>query len=245
MKIAVCTPTKDRRWSWEFSKACMDMQRMRPDVWIVLDNSSCPATDWSCSAEHPLIQYTRIYEPKPIGWLRNKCLELALEQEADYIVFWDDDDYYPPTRISTGVHALEADPSADIAGTSQMYLLVVKENALLTTGPFTDKHATAATYTIRRRYAETHRFLDDKTRGEELHFTGSWTANLIQVPSEETIVVLGHGRNTVDKSDVYRRPQVYNAKIFNADNGRMAVRVRWPSFPWELFQSMCREVGAM
>lgn len=218
----------------------MDSQTLRPDAWIIVDNSSCPAEDWSIATQHPLVQYTRVPDPHPIGWLRNRCLELALEAGADYIVFWDDDDYYPPTRIASGVKALEAAPDADIAGSSTMYLLLLRENVLMVTGPFSDTHATAATYTIRRRYAETHRFLETKMRGEELEFTEQWTAKLVQVPAEETIVVLGHGRNTVDKSMVYQRPATFNARVVNADNGRMAVRIRWPSIPWALL----REVAA-
>lgn len=234
-KVVVCTPTKDRRWAWEFSKTCMGMQLRKPDLWIVVDNSSTPAYDWYVATKHPGVLYERIYEPKTIGALRNRCLELALENGADYIVFWDDDDYYPPTRISTGVSALEANPDADISASSKMYVLLTRENVLMTVGPYGEQHGTAATHTIRRRYAETHRF-PDKAKGEELEFTGQWTANMIQVPAEEMIVVMGHGRNTVDKSDLLKRPQLYLANVLNADNGKMIVRSRWP-LPWEVFRT--------
>lgn len=234
-KVIACTPTRDRRWSWEFSKMCMRMQKRKPDIWVVLDNSTSPANDWSVSKDFPGVLYERVYEQKTIGDLRNRCLEIALEQGADYIVFWDDDDYYPPTRISTGVGALEGTPDADISASSKMYMLLTRENVLMTVGPYGDRHGTAATYTIRRRYAETHRF-QDKARGEELEFTDHWSANLIQVPAEEMIVVMGHGKNTVDKSDILKRPQVYRAAVLNADNGRMVVRTRWP-VPWEVFRT--------
>jgi glycosyltransferase involved in cell wall biosynthesis len=214
----------------------MDMQIRKPDLWVVLDNSSSPAEDWSVAKDRSNVLYERVYGIKPIGWMRNRCLEIALEQGADYIVFWDDDDYYPPTRISTGIKALEANPDADIAGSSKMFLLLTRENVLLETGPFGPTHATAATYTIRRRYAESHRFLDTKARGEELEFTGEWTANLVQVPPEETIVVLGHGRNTVDKSVLLVTPHLFRAVILNRDNGRMMVRARWP-VPWDTFRT--------
>jgi glycosyltransferase involved in cell wall biosynthesis len=234
-KVIACTPTRDRRWSWEFSKACMLGQKQKPDLWVVLDNSSSPAYDWAPAKDFPGVLYERVYEQKTIGALRNRCLEIALEQGADYIVFWDDDDYYPPTRISTGVGALEKNPDADISASSKMYILLTRENVLMTVGPYGEKHGTAATHTIRRRYAEAHRF-HDKARGEELEFTNHWTANLIQVPAEEMIVVMGHSKNTVDKSDILKRPQVYRGAVFNSDNGRMAVRARWP-VPWEVFRS--------
>jgi hypothetical protein len=81
-------------------------------------------------------------------------------------------------------------------------------------------------------------------RGEELDFTDGWRAQIAQTPAEETIVVLGHGRNTVDKSQVYRNPSQFCAAVVNADNGRMAVRVRWPAIPWEILCRMQREVEA-
>ena len=236
MKVVACTPTKNRRWTWDFSRTCMDMQRRAPDLWIILDNSSSPAEDWSVATSRSDVLYERVYEVRPIGWMRNRCLELALEAGADYIVMWDDDDYYPPTRISSGLAALEANPQADIAGSSRMTLLLTKENILLEVGPFGPTHATAATWTLRRRYAETHRFVDTKTRGEELEFTGEWSANLVQVPSEETIVVLGHGRNTVNKSVVLESPQTFKSTVLNRDNGRMVLRSRWP-VPWDTFRT--------
>ena len=213
----------------------MDMQDHKPDLWVIVDNSSTPAEDWSIAKDRAGVLYERIHEPRTIGWLRNRCLDIALEQGADYIVFWDDDDYYPPTRISSGLKALRLNPDADIAGSSEMYLLLTRENVMMTTGPFGESHATAATHTIRRRYAETHRF-PDKARGEEYGFTDGWSANLVQVPPDECIVVLGHGRNTVDKSDLLNRPHVYKAKILNSANGKMFMRMRWP-VPWDTFRT--------
>ena len=211
----------------------MDTQLLKPDLWVVVDNS----TEWAVSREHPSVLYEQVVEPKPIGWLRNRCLEIALEQGADYIVFWDDDDYYPPTRISTSIAALEANPKADIAGSSKMYLLLTRENVLMSTGPFHDKHATAATMVVRRRYAEAHRFNPTKVRGEELDFTGHWNAEMAQLVPEDVLVVMGHSRNTVDKSDLLRSPSKYKATIVNSANGRMRVRMMWKHFPWDLFRS--------
>lgn len=216
----------------------MNMQVRKPDLWVILDNSTNPAEDWSVAKDSsPNVYYERVYETRPIGWLRNRCLEIALEKGAEYIVFWDDDDYYPPTRISTGVEALEKNPTADISGSSKMYLLLTRENVLMTTGPFHEKHATAATWTVRRRCADTHRFDDTKEKGEEVTFTKGWAVNVVQVPPEDMIVVMGHGRNTVDKSDLIKRPHVYNAKVVNDANGKMSVRIRWQSLPWDLFRS--------
>jgi glycosyltransferase involved in cell wall biosynthesis len=213
----------------------MMLQKQKPDKWIVVDNSSCPAYDWSAAKEYSLVDYHRVYGTMTIGALRNMCLEKALEAGAEYIIFWDDDDYYPPERISSGVDALHKTPAADIAASSRMYVLLTRENVLMEVGPFGDSHGTAATYTVTRRYAETHRF-PDKAKGEEYEFTNAWTAKMVQVPSEHSILVMGHSRNTVNKSDIYKTPQVFKAKVVNETNGKMAARVRWP-IPWDLFRS--------
>lgn len=122
-----------------------------------------------------------------------------------------------------------------------MYILLVRENILMTTGPFGDTHSTAATHTTRRRYFERNRFDPVDVRGEERNFTKDWTAKLIQVPAEEMIVVMGHGRNTVDKSDLAVNPARYRATVVNADNGKMAFRARWP-VPWDRWRSTFSDV---
>lgn len=234
MKVVACTPTKNRKWTWEFSKHCMEHQIRPADVWIVVDNSDHEREGW---ADATGVVYEHVKGSKTIGWLRNRCLDLALKEGADYIVFWDDDDYYPPTRISSGVAALEANPQADIAGSSKMFLLLTRENVLMTTGPFHDKHATASTMTVRRSYAQKNRFDGKKTRGEEVSFTKNWTATIVQLVAEEVVLVMGHGRNTVDKSDLLHNPGKYSAVILNSANGRMVARLKWPQLPWGLFRS--------
>jgi len=213
----------------------MLMQTLQPDKWIILDNSTTPAYDWSVARDVSFVEYHRVHGDVSIGHLRNQCLELALNAGADFIVFWDDDDYYPPERIATGVEALQSNPNVDIAASSRMFVLLTNENVFLEVGPFGDRHGTAATYTLRRRHAESHRF-PNKGRGEELEFTNQWTTPMIQLPSEKTIVVIGHSRNTVNKSDIYKTPHIFKAKILNEINGKMAVRTRWP-VPWDLFRS--------
>lgn len=232
--IVAVTPTKNRGWSREFSMRCMNGQTVKPDKWVIIDNSTSPAEDWSGIRDYPNVEYERIYEPKTLGWMRNRSLEKALELGAEYIVFWDDDDYYPPKRIEVAVNALKENPQADIAGSSKLYLLVVPENVLMITGPFHDKHATGATMVVRRKYSETHRFDPLKEKGEEKSFTKDWSANIVQVSAEDTIVAIGHTRNTVNKSEVATNPTKYNATVVNGINGKMAFRIRWP-VEWDLF----------
>jgi len=238
MSVCVCIPTRNRRWTQDFSLSCMNRQDLQPTVWIVLDASDSDDQAWNRSLLPSHAVYARI-ENKPIGEMRNRCIAMALEHEWEYLVFWDDDDYYPPTRISSGVKALKATPDADIAASSKMYLFLTRENVLLTSGPFHDNHGTAATYTIRRRYFDKNRFDPKKTMAEELSFTREWTAKMVQVNSEETIVVMGHPQNTVDKSQILKDPAMFMSKVVNDVNGKQVFRSRWslPQSQWDLWKS--------
>lgn len=229
----------------DFSIACMKQQTTKPDIWVIYDNSETPDQSWQdilhlnigIRIVHVMTSDTSL---RPIGEMRNVCIEYALEYNPDYIVFWDDDDYYHPERIQQNIEALQRNPSADISASSKMFLLLTRENVLMTTGPFHERHGTAATFCIRGDYARKNRFDDTKTRGEEVSFTNKWSANLVQVENpEKMIVVMGHAKNTVDKSDLLARPNVYNAKIIESANGRMYFRIHWnvSSQLWGLFRS--------
>jgi glycosyltransferase involved in cell wall biosynthesis len=214
----------------------MKAQTRQPDLWVVVDNSSDPNDTWiGIGKDHPHVLYDRVDEPHTIGWMRNRCLDLALKAGAEYIVFWDDDDYYPPRRIEDAIAALEANPAAELAGSSKMYLLVLPENTLMTVGPYGANHSTAATMVIRRRYAETNRFNPEKEKGEEFSFTKGWTATVAQTSAETAIVAIGHTRNTVNKSQVVHKPRVFAAESLNDVNGKQVFRMRWP-VQWDLFR---------
>ena len=233
--VVVCTPTRNRGWTQQFSEACMRGQTMKPDHWIVLDNTPGEG-GWKPSELVTLHAHT---EPLTIAQMRNKCLELALETKCGFIVFWDDDDYYPPTRIQTGVEALQANPTADIAGSSFMHVMLTELNVLMSVGPYQDKHATAATWTLRRRYALNNTFDVTRTFGEEHSFTHGWNANLIQVDADKTIVVMGHKGNTVSKTQLFWDPDKFLAKVVNNINGKQAFRSRWalPPALWDLWRT--------
>lgn len=223
-----------------FSVECMRQQTVKPDLWIIYDNSDELQPTWEdMNIEVPMI-VVRVSNEQTIGKMRNLCIEHALNYNPEYIVFWDDDDYYHPERIQQNIEALQRNPSADISASSKMFLLLTRENVLMTTGPFHEKHGTAATFCIRGDYARKNRFDDTKTRGEEVSFTNKWSANLVQVENpEKMIVVMGHAKNTVDKSDLLARPNVYNAKIIESANGKMYFRIHWNVSLqlWGLFRS--------
>ena len=223
----------------EFSVACMKQQTVMPDMWIICDNSDESEPLWEDMNIEVPMTIVRVSAQQTIGMMRNLCIAHALKHNPDYIVFWDDDDYYHPERIQQNIEALQKNPTADISASTKMFMLLTRENVLMTTGPFGEKHGTAATFCIRADYARNNRFDGTKTRGEEVSFTKMWTANLVQVENpEKMIVVMGHSKNTVNKSDLLARPKLYNAAILDDANGRMRFRMQWnvSSQVWDLFR---------
>jgi hypothetical protein len=68
---------------------------------IIMDDGEDPVHD--LIPTHPSIRYVRLSERQSIGEKRNKACELA---DGKIIVFWDDDDWYAPNRISYQVKSI-------------------------------------------------------------------------------------------------------------------------------------------
>ncbi len=123
--------------------------------------------------------------------LNSKC-------RGDYIAIFDDDDYYPPCRLSHGVAQLRANPQYALAGSSRLFIYAVKTGLIYQVGPFGANHATAATLIYTRTYGLTHDFGQGHC-AEETVFTKQFTEPLLQLDPRQTILVMAHGANTIDK----------------------------------------------
>jgi glycosyltransferase involved in cell wall biosynthesis len=236
--VVVCTPTYNRRFSLDFSAECYKRQTYTNLHWIILDNSSDEDKNWSPITEKGIpVTYISIAEKKPIGHLRNVCLEAALKMNPKYIAFWDDDDYYPPQRIAASVAALEKDTTVDIIGCAILPVFLSKENVLMETGPYGTNHSTAATYLFRASIATNRRFIDNAEKAEEGSFTRDWTLPMCMLPAKDILLVIGHQHNTVNKSQMLANPTKFAARILNADNAKNIVRFQWirDRVLWDLF----------
>lgn len=228
--VVVCTPTYNRRFSLGFSSMCMRKQTYKNIHWIIVDNSGDEELSWNPIQEIgnlPPVTYMRIHEKKPIGHLRNVCLEAALKLNPKYIAFWDDDDFYVPQRIEKSVEALEKDPSYDIVGCAVLPVFLSQENVMMETGPYGQNHSTAATYLFRASIATNRRFIDNAEKAEEGSFTRDWTLPMVMLPAKDTLLVIGHRYNTVNKSQMLKNPASFAARIVNDSNAKNIVRFQW------------------
>lgn len=237
--VVVCTPTYNRRFALNFSAECYKRQTYPNLHWIILDNSTDEEKSWAPIQERKDIPHTYIHieGKKPIGYLRNVCLEEALKLNPTYIAFWDDDDFYVKHRIQAGVEALEKDSTKDIIGCEVLPVFLSKENVLMETGPYGTNHSTAATYLFRASIATNRRFIPDAEKAEEGSFTRDWTLPMCMLPAKDVILVIGHQFNTVNKSQMLANPAKFAARITNDANAKNIVRFQWIKDPvlWDLF----------
>lgn len=228
--VVVCTPTYNRGFTVDFSAMVMKKQTYKNIHWIIIDNSSEEEQSWGKIKEKtdiPPFTYIRILDKKPIGELRNICLEEAKKLNPIYIAFWDDDDYYPPQRIQKSVEALETERQYDIVGCEIMPVFIVKDNVMVEVGPYGANHATASVWVFRRSIAENRKFNNGDVKAEEGNFTRDWTLSMKMIPHKDAILVIGHSRNTVSKEMIAENPRKFAGKFTETANGKNIIRFQW------------------
>jgi len=119
--------------------------------------------------------------------------------KGDIIVCMDDDDYYPPTRISHAVYQLNKS-SALIAGCSNAYIYFFLSNHFFQFTSFGKGHSTNNCMAYKRAYLQKHAHAPHLSRGEEKSFTNDFSEPMVQLDPIKTIVISGHSTNTVDKT---------------------------------------------
>jgi glycosyltransferase involved in cell wall biosynthesis len=119
--------------------------------------------------------------------------------EGEIIVCMDDDDYYPPTRVSHAVYQL-MNSSALIAGCSKAYIYFYATGQFFQFNGFGKTHSTNNCMAYKRAYLDDHSHKLGLDKAEESSFTKNFTQPMVQLDPGKTIVISAHGMNTVDKS---------------------------------------------
>jgi glycosyltransferase involved in cell wall biosynthesis len=118
---------------------------------------------------------------------------------GEIIVCMDDDDYYPPTRVSHAVKMLNQ-YNRLIAGCSAMYMYDFTEDKFYKFHGYHNDHSTNNCMAYKKEYLQRHRYAEGLTQAEENSFTNGFTEPMVQLNPEHCIVVSSHGCNTVEKS---------------------------------------------
>ena len=122
------------------------------------------------------------------------------------IVYMDDDDYYPPQRISHAVETLKNNPDAQCVGSSMIHVYFKDIRKIYQFGPYGENHATAGTFAFRKTLLETSSFDDNAAIAEEKKFLKDYTVPFAQLDPMKTILVFSHIHNTFDKKKLIENP---------------------------------------
>ena len=201
--VSICTPTFNRRPFILNLIKCVDCQTYPKDrmEWIIVDDGTDKIDD--LVSDHPLVSYFKFDKKMTLGKKRNVMHKKA---RGSIIVYMDDDDYYPPERVSHAVEMLVKNPTALCAGSSEMYIYFKDTNQMVQFGPYGPNHATAGTFAFRKELLQEHQYNNDACLAEEREFLKGYTVPFVQLDSMKTILVFSHRHNTFDKRMLLQDP---------------------------------------
>jgi hypothetical protein len=194
--VSVCTPTFNRRPFINAMITCFNNQDYPQDrmEWIIIDDGTDPIEDLVVS--HPRVKYFKYDTKMTLGKKRNLLHE---KSRGEILVYMDDDDYYPPQRVSHAVHMLVTHPDALCAGSSEIYIYFKHIGQMKKFGPYGPNHATAGTFAFKRKLLKNNRYNDDACLAEERAFLKDYSVPFVQLDPMKVILVFSHEHNTFDK----------------------------------------------
>jgi glycosyltransferase involved in cell wall biosynthesis len=194
--VSICTPTFNRRPFIPAMIECFNHQTYPKDKmeWIIIDDGTDKIEDLVASI--PNVKYFKYDIKMPLGKKRNL---MHTKTKGDIIIYMDDDDYYPPERVSHAVTMLLTHPKALCAGASEIYIYFKHIQKMYQFGPYGPKHATAGTFAFKRELLKDHKYDDNASLAEEREFLKNYTVPFVQLEPKKTILVFSHTHNTFDK----------------------------------------------
>jgi len=204
--VSVCTPTFNRRpFILNMFECFRNQDYPKSKIeWIIVDDGTDKIGDLIKEADIPQIKYYEVNNKMPLGAKRNFMHQ---QVKGDIIVYMDDDDYYPPERISHAVETLMDNPNALCAGSSEIYIYFKGMDKMIQCGPYGPNHATAGTFAFRTKLIEQTKYEDHAALAEERAFLKDYTIPFVQLDPMKTILVFSHEHNTFDKRKMFEQQQ--------------------------------------
>lgn len=204
MLVSVCTITYNRRPFIPSMIRCFQLQDYTGEIeWIIVDDGTDPIEDLVFSIPH--VKYVRLDTKHLLGEKRNIMHSHA---SGDILVYMDDDDYYPPNRISHAVEQL-SNSSAMCAGSSVIHVYFHHIDKIVEFGPYGPNHATAGTFAIKRELLTQTSYQSSAEFAEERYFLKNFTIPMIQLDPLKTILVVSHEHNTFDKKKLLTQKNTF------------------------------------
>jgi len=197
--VSICTPTFNRRPFIPIIIKCFENQTYPMDKieWIIIDDGTDKIED--LVSHIPQVKYFKYDDKMTLGKKRNLLNEKAI---GDIIIYMDDDDYYPPERVSHAVDTLRSNPKALCAGASEMYIYFKHIHKMYKFGPYGPNHSTAATFAFKRELLNITKFDEKSSVAEEKKFLKDYTIPFVQLDTKKSILVFSHTQNSFDKKEL-------------------------------------------
>ena len=204
--VSIVTPTFNRRPFINAMFECYKHQTYPKErmEWIIIDDGTDKIKDLVESSGIKEIKYIGLDKKITLGKKRNMLHD---NSKGDIIVYMDDDDYYPPTRVEHAVTTLRESPSCLIAGSSELFIYFKKINEMYSFGPYRSNHATAATFAFKRKLLTKCRYNETACLAEEKEFLKNYTIPMVQLDPKQVILVFSHSHNTFDKQELLNQPE--------------------------------------
>jgi glycosyltransferase involved in cell wall biosynthesis len=204
--ISICTPTYNRRPFIPTLIHCIQQQDYPQNKfeWVIIDDGTDKIEDLVIHL--PFVRYFKYEKRMLLGKKRNL---MHKKTKGDIIVYMDDDDYYPPERISHAVEMLQNNPIALCAGSSEMYIYYKSRKQMYQCGPYGPNHATAASFAFRRELLQITKYNDEDIIAEETFFLQNYTIPFVQLNPLKSILVFSHIHNSFDKKELLQNPNQF------------------------------------
>jgi glycosyltransferase involved in cell wall biosynthesis len=172
--------------------------------WIIVDDGTDKIEDLVVQISQ--VKYFKFDTKMTLGKKRNFLNEKA---KGEIIIFMDDDDYYPPERISHSVQMLQQNPQALCAGSSIMFIYFNSLNKIFKFGPYGPNHSTAATFAFKKKLLTLTKFDENSSVAEEKFFLKNYTIPFVQLDPVKTILVFSHDHNSFDKKELLKNSDCF------------------------------------
>jgi glycosyltransferase involved in cell wall biosynthesis len=194
--VSICTPTFNRRPFFKSIIQCYLHQDYPQHLmeWIIIDDGTDHIEDLVKDISG--VKYFKYNEKMTLGKKRNLMHD---KSTGDIIVYMDDDDYYPPQRVSHAVSTLMSSKRALCAGSSEIYIWFKHVEKMYQFGPYNPNHATAGTFAFKRELLKQTNYQENAALAEEKYFLKNYTIPFIQLDPKYTILCFSHEHNTFDK----------------------------------------------
>lgn len=245
--VSVVCPTWNRRAFLPYLLYIFQYQDYPADKreLIILDDSEHSNDDLIAMMVDPAVCQVRyVHSPQrlDLGKKRNMLNEMA---KGEYIICFDDDDYYPPDKISLQVAAMQQN-NALFSGSDTIYIWYSHLDKIYRTHAFGERHALNGTFGYHRNFLKNHRYEDSATLAEEQAFLNNFTARVQQIDPRRAILCISHSANTYDKDFVLgsSQPVALTLEDFVTDRNLLSHYRRLNQAPlsasvaWEAFDKV-------